>query len=108
MSSEFTEEEMRRALGLSTPSPSQSQKQAPAMTQPTKAEPVHRPVTKVKARTPKLRVTLRVSKEFEGETKLFHHDADTLSRFDAEQQAVALAKREKYRYFDLVDIKAVE
>jgi hypothetical protein len=108
VSSEFTEEEMRRALGLSTPSSSQTQKQAPAMPQPAKVEPTHRPLAKSKAGIPKLRVTLRVSKEFEGETKLFHHDADTLSRFDAEQQAVALAKKEKYRYFELIEIKSVE
>lgn len=60
------------------------------------------------ARTPKLRVTLRVSTEFEGETTLFTHEADTLSRFDAEQQGRALAKKAKYRYVELVSITAIE
>lgn len=108
MSSGLTEEEMRRALGLSSSSHSQSQNQAPTIAPSPKVEPERRLPPKAKARTPKLRVTLRVSKEFEGETTLFHHDAATLSRIDAEQQAVALAKKEKYRYFEVVDIKSIE
>ncbi|EXF91024.1 hypothetical protein HK44_029340 (plasmid) [Pseudomonas fluorescens HK44] len=105
MSSGLTEDDMRQALGLDvaplSPSPSP---------QPTAvaATPKPRPPAKAKARTPKLRVTLCVSQEFEGETTLLTHEADTLSRFDAEQQARTLAKQAKYRYVELVAITPIE
>nr|WP_140895924.1 hypothetical protein [Pseudomonas caspiana] len=107
MSSGFTEDEMRRALGLDTAihsSPSTPQPTSPAP----KAKPEPRVGSKPKPRSPKLRVTLLVSKVFEGETVEFTYDADTLSHFDAEQQAKELAKKAKYRFFDLVSIKPIE
>jgi hypothetical protein len=106
MSSGFTEEEMRRALGLSeTPGkPPIIHPNPPATT--TKAAPEARAVgSKPKHRSPKLRVTLLVSKEFEGEAVEFIHDADTLSQFDAEQEAKKLAKKDKYCFFEVVSIK---
>lgn len=103
MSSGLTENDMRRALGLDvTPLSASPMAAAP------KAKPAPRSATKAKARTPKLRVTLRVSQEFEGETTLFSHEADTLSRFDAEQQARTLAKQAKYRYCELEAITPIE
>ena len=111
MSSGLTEDDMRRALGLDNApvTPSSSKQPAVVPATPT-AQPASRPKAKAKAkvRTPKLRVTLRVSTEFEGETTLFTHEADTLSRFDAEQQGRALAKKAKYRYVELVSITAIE
>lgn len=104
MSSGFTEDEMRRALGL-TATHSTPQATAPAA----KEKPEPRVASsKPKRRSPKLRVTLLVSKEFEGETVEFSHDTDTLSQFDAEQEAKTLAKKEKYRFFDVVSIKPIE
>lgn len=109
MSSGLTEDDMRRALGLDNApvTPSSSKQPAAVPATPT-AQPASRPKAKAKVRTPKLRVTLRVSTEFEGETTLFTHEADTLSRFDAEQQGRALAKKAKYRYVELVSITAIE
>ncbi|AVX93280.1 hypothetical protein [Pseudomonas psychrophila] len=107
MSSGFTEDDMRRALGLSeTPgSPPTSHVTPPAPAN--KVKPEARVVGKSKPRSPKLRVTLLVSKEFEGDTVEFIHDADTLSQFDAEQDAKKLAKKEKYRFFEVVSIKPI-
>ena len=109
MSSGLTEDDMRRALGLDNApvTPSSSKQPAAVPATPT-APPVSRPKAKAKSRTPKLRVTLRVSTEFEGETTLFTHEADTLSRIDAEQQGRALEKKAKYRYAELVSITPIE
>ena len=108
MGSGFTEDEMRRALGLSEPPgrPTTPKEVPPATV--SKVVPEARAVgSKPKSRAPKLRVTLLVSKEFEGETVEFIHDADTLSRIDAEQEAKKLAKKEKYRFFDVVSITPI-
>lgn len=116
MSTGLTEDDMRRALGLDVPSPA-----APAPVEPelkpeptpvpapapvTKAPPAPRP--KAKRLSPALLVTLRVTKEFEGEETLFVHEAKTLSTFDAEQEARKAAAKEKYKYFEVVSIKRVE
>jgi hypothetical protein len=109
MSSGLTEDDMRKALGLDatnlspTPTP-----QPTGLASATKAKPERRSSNTGKARTPKIRVILRVSQEFEGETTLLTHDADTLSRFDAEQEARTRAKVAKYRYFELVSITPIE
>lgn len=116
MSTGLTEDEMRRALGLDVPSPA-----APAPVEPElkpepapvpapapvpKAAPTPRP--KAKRLSPALLVTLRVTKEFEGDETLFVHEAKTLSTFDAEQEARKAAAKEKYKYFEVVSIKRVE
>ncbi|TCV51379.1 hypothetical protein [Pseudomonas sp. 460] len=106
MSSGFTEDEMRRALGLTATQSSPSSPQATTPATNVKSEP-RVGGSKPKLRSPKLRVTLLVSKEFEGDTVEFTHDADTLSKFDAEQEAKTLAKKEKYRFFELVSIKPI-
>ena len=106
MSSGFTEDEMRKALGLAAEHPTPPTPQTPAPAAKVNSEP--RVVgSKPKSRSPKLRVTLRVSKEFEGETVEFTHDADTLSQFDAEQEAKTLAKKDKFRFFEVVSIKPI-
>lgn len=116
MSTGLTEDDMRRALGLDVPSPA-----APAPVEPElkpepapvpapapvpKAAPTPRP--KAKRLSPALLVTLRVTKEFEGDETLFVHEAKTLSTFDAEQEARKAAAKEKYKYFEVVSIKRVE
>jgi len=69
MSTGFTEDEMRRALGLDTPTPpaapaSKPEPQLPEITpQPVKAAER----APVKRRGPVLRVTMNVSKEYDGE-----------------------------------------
>ena len=57
-----------------------------------------------KAFTPRLRVTLRVGNEFEGETYEITHDADTLSSLLAEQEATKAAKK-KFKYVNVISIK---
>ncbi|MGV8917282.1 MAG: hypothetical protein ACOH2R_05715 [Pseudomonas sp.] len=59
-----------------------------------------------KAFTPKLRVTLRVGNEFEGEMQDMIHDADTLSTLLAEQEAVKAA-RKKFRYVEVVSVNSM-
>lgn len=61
-----------------------------------------------KAVSPKLRVTLNVTKEFEGEVDVLIHDANTLSTLTAELEAKAKAKKLKYKYIDVVSIKSIE
>lgn len=117
MSTGLTEDDMRRALGLDVPSPATP---APVEPEP-KPEPVPTPAPapvakkeppaprpKAKRLSPALLVTLRVTKEFEGEETLFVHEAKTLSTFDAEQEARKAAAKEKYKYFEVVSIKRVE
>ena len=59
-----------------------------------------------KALTPRLRVTLRVGNEFEGDTHEMVHEADTLSTLLAEQEAVKTA-RKKFRFVEVVSIKSM-
>ncbi|EGH42093.1 MULTISPECIES: hypothetical protein [Pseudomonas syringae group] len=53
---------------------------------------------------PKLIVTLRVGNEYEGTAELITHEADTLSRLQAEVDAMKIA-RKKYRYVELISVK---
>lgn len=110
MSTGLTEDDIRRALGLDVVSAphSPTAKQKPVAPASGPAQEPRSATGKPKVRSPKLRVILRVSKEFEGVTELFTHDAVTLSQFDAEQEAKSLAKKAKFRYFDVISIKTVE
>lgn len=92
------EETMRRALFGSAGASAPIETLAP----PPAAPP------KVKRRSPKIRVTLRVSKEFEGKTELFIHEADTLSTLTAEIEAKAAAKLKKFKYFEVISVKPTE
>ncbi|WP_414709765.1 hypothetical protein [Pseudomonas viridiflava] len=60
----------------------------------------------VKAFTPRLQVILRVGNEFESKTFELIHDADTLSKLLAEQEAVKAA-RKKYRYVEVLSVKSM-
>ena len=111
MSSELTEEEMRRAL-FGTPQP-EEQISAPLVNEPVEevvlAKPVVAPAAKkkvAKAFTPRLRVTLRVGNEFEGKMTELIHEADTLSSLLAEQDAVKIAKK-KYKYVEVISVKSM-
>jgi hypothetical protein len=110
MNPELTEEEMRRALfgnaEVSAPI-------IPAVAKESVLEvvivPPAKPIEKkkvAKAFTPRLKVTLRVGNEFEGETCELIHEADTLSTLLAEQEAVKAA-RKKFRYVEVVSIKSM-
>ncbi|WP_397448348.1 hypothetical protein [Pseudomonas sp. NA-150] len=110
MNAELTEEEMRRALfGAAEPL---EQVSAPPVQEPPPdvviVQPVKAAVKKkvAKAFTPRLRVTLRVGNEFEGETHEIVHEADTLSTLLAEQEATKAA-RKKFRFVEVVSVKSM-
>jgi len=52
-------------------------------------------------------VILHVSKEYEGEVEEFVHDVSTLSTLLAEQQAKAAARKKRYKYMEVVSVKAI-
>jgi len=108
MTSDLTEEDMRRALfGAVVPaSPSDV-----AVAHEPESEVVFTkpptPATKKKtskAFTPRLRVTLRVGNEFEGKTFELIHEADTLSALQAELEATRVAGK-KFRYVEVISVK---
>lgn len=110
MNPDLTEEEMRRALFGGSEQASQGSEPSGQMpvsdiviTQPVK---VAEKKKVAKAYTPKLRVTLRVGNEFEGETREIVHEADTLSTLLAEQEATRAAKK-KFRFVEVVSIKSM-
>lgn len=110
MNTELMEDEMRRALfGDSEPSApainSDVQDTVPdvVIVQPVKAA---KKKTVSKGFTPRLRVTLRVGNEFEGEMHEMVHEADTLSSLVAEQEATKTA-RKKFRFVEVVSVKSM-
>lgn len=98
MSSELTEEEMRRALfgGAEVSAPATSAEASDPAPEigvelPPKSSTKR---TSANAFTPRLRVILRVGNDFEGHTQEMTHEADTLSTLLAEQEATKLARKE--------------
>ncbi|PBP46185.1 hypothetical protein [Pseudomonas syringae] len=107
MSDQLSEEEMRQALfgnaGKSEAKASEAQSVSPVVPKPANT----RPRSASRSMSSKLRVTLRVSREFEGKTEVFTHDASTLSSIVAELEAKQAAKKKKFRYIEVVSIKPV-
>lgn len=109
MNANLSEDEMRQALFGSSnpPDPDPTPPKAPespivsAQRNSPKPRPAGKPLS------PKLRVTLHATKEFEGAVEVFTYDANTLSTFVAEQEAKSEAKKKKFRYFDVVSIKPI-
>lgn len=101
----LSEEEMHAALfgGASTATgePSRHQDYNP-LPLPASRTPSTKPLVS------RLRVTLHVTKVYEGLLELFVHDVNTLSSLVAEAEAKAAAKKKKYRYFELVSVKSVQ
>lgn len=118
MSAGFTEDDMRRALGLDLPAaPVQPEVEAA----PAKVAPAPKPAQKKvaapapaqsaapkKRSGPILRVTMRVTKVFDGEETLFVHDSKDLSRFNAEQEAKKALAKAGFKYFELSSIVSVD
>ena len=96
MGADITEQEMRRALGLDS-NPLEP-KQAVAVAVATK---MNRPLS------PKLRVTLTVKKG-NGLAERFVHDADTLSQFEAIEQAKKAAKGKKLTFWAMIGVEQVD
>ena len=110
MKTELSEEEMRQALfGVSDPVvPAVVEDQtdsAPEVVIPPKVLPKKAQKTS-KGFTPRLRVTLRVGNEFEGQMHEIIHEADTLSSLVAEQEATKAA-RKKFRFVEVVSVKSM-
>ncbi len=108
MTTDLTEEEMRRALfGSPKPAPQVTAPATPLPTPEIAPASLAKPLAKKKASkafTPRLRVTMQVTNEFEGKTFELIHEADTLSTLLAEQETVKLA-RKKYRYVEVISVK---
>lgn len=109
MNKDLTEEEMRQALfgSKSTSAPDSGSTVAdapPAIVGESAATPIGKKLSK--AFTNKLKVTLHVGNEFEGKTIEIIHEADTLSRLLAEQEAVKAA-RKKFRYVQVISVKSM-
>ncbi|MBN3471611.1 hypothetical protein G0D98_24870 [Pseudomonas savastanoi pv. phaseolicola] len=101
----MTEEEMRQALfGSSGSTVRLAAPQAQPNAGNNQSAKVASKRKMAKNFVPKLVVTLRVGNEYEGTTELISHEADTLSRLQAEVDAMKIA-RKKYRYVALVSIK---
>jgi hypothetical protein len=110
MNPDLTEEEMRQALfGNPVPTPQVNTLPPPEPMPEVVFEKPAAPAPKKKAAkafTPRLRVTLRVGNEFEGKTFELIHEADTLSKLLAEQEAVKAA-RKKFRYVEVVSVQSM-
>lgn len=110
MTTELTEEEMRRALfgGYEPPIPAICTHRRHLGAEVVVVEPPKlakkKPV--LKGFTPRIRVTLRVGNEFEGEMHEMLHEADTLSSLVAEQDATKIA-RKKFRFVEVVSVESV-
>ncbi|WP_445571808.1 hypothetical protein [Pseudomonas sp. E102] len=109
MTSDLSEEEMRRALfGDAEPAPPVTPPPVPEATGELVFEKPKASLQKkaAKAFTPRLQVTLMVGNEYEGKMFELIHQADTLSKLLAEQEAVKAA-RKKFRYVEVVDVKSM-
>ena len=108
MMADLSEEEMRLALfGSSNQSEPQLSTEKPESEVVSTAEPSPKPRSFSKCLSPKLRVTLHVTREFEGDVEVFIYDANTLSTLVAEQDAKNEAKKKKFRYFDVISVKPI-
>jgi len=110
MTSDLSEEEMRRALfGDAEPAPLVTPPPVPEATAELVFEKPKASLQKkkvAKAFTPRLQVTLMVGNEYEGKMFELIRQADTLSKLLAEQQAVKAA-RKKFRCVEVVEVKSM-
>lgn len=110
MNAELTEDEMRRALFGESEStvPAIDSRAQNTTSDVMLAKPV-KTANKQQASkgfTHRLKVTLRVGNEFEGEMHEIVHEADTLSSLVAEQDATKTA-RKKFRFVEVVSVKSM-
>ena len=107
MSIKLSEEEMRRALFGSPNQSVPTSSPEPQSTEEVTSKPHSAPRKSAKLLSQKLRVTLSVTKEFEGSAELFVYDVNTLSSLVAELEAKKEAKKLKFNYYELIAVKAV-
>ncbi|WP_090188605.1 hypothetical protein [Pseudomonas arsenicoxydans] len=106
MKENLSEEEMRQAL-FGTESNESVPCEAPVSSVTSDQQHVSKSRKASASLSPTLRVTLRVTREFEGDAEQLIYDANTLSTLIAEQEAKAEAKKKKFKYFELVSIKPI-
>lgn len=110
MNTQLSEEEMREALfgpsdATPTPPPAEEPVIEPLLATP-EPLPVIKPAKVARPTGRKLRVTLQVSNEYEGETFVVHYDANTLSQIVAEMDAKKSFKK-KYKYITVVSVAPI-
>jgi hypothetical protein len=105
MKENLSEEEMRNALFGTAAQETQPETEDRKVTSDQQHVSKARRVST--SRAPKLRVTLRVTSEFEGKGETLIYEASTLSTLIAEQEAKAEAKKRKFKYFELVSIESI-
>ncbi|WP_425327011.1 hypothetical protein [Pseudomonas salomonii] len=98
---------MRIALfGSATPLRRDEASKRPVAAQP--SLPIAKPgAAKRRSSSPKLRVTLHVTKEFEGDVEVFIHESSTLSTLLAEQEAKQAAEKKKFKYIEVVSVSQI-
>ena len=105
MNKKLIEEEMRLALfGSSKQTECQSVKKKIEPLVESHTQSPQKRGSSAKALSPKLRVTLNVTKEFEGDIEMLIFDVNTLSTLIAEKDAKKEAKRRKFKYFEVVSV----
>jgi hypothetical protein len=110
MAIDVSEEEMRKALFGASVDPVTPNATAPVLdttSPPPTPSPTTRPKKTTGYHTSKLRVTLHVSKVYDGEVEVLVHDSSSLSKLVAEQEAKAEAKKQKYKYLELVSVESI-
>lgn len=105
MSETLSEEEMRQAL-FGTAAQRRNESADAQIHVKRTLSPA--PRTSSKSLSSRLRVTMRVTKVYEGPEEVFIHDANTISTLMAEAEAKALAKKKKYRYFYVESVMPVQ
>lgn len=111
MTTQLSEEEMREALfgpsdATPTPPPSEEPPIDPVPVAPEPPPPLAKLAKVARSTGRKLRVTLEVSNEYEGETFVVHYDASTLSQIVAEMDAKKSFKK-KYKYITVVSVAPI-
>lgn len=110
MAIELSEEEMRKALFGASVDPVTPKATTPVVdttSTPSTPSPATSPKKITGYHTSKIRVTLHVSKVYDGEVEVFVHDSSSLSKLVAEQEAKAAAKKQKYKYLELVSVEPI-
>lgn len=108
MAIELSEEEMRKALFGASVKPTVPKAPPPAVADAVPfaaSSPTPRARNLGSYHSLKLRVTLHVSKEYEGDVDVFMHDSSSVSKLVAEQEAKAAAKKKKYKHLEVASIE---